>query len=61
MGGFSGARAMTVAGPGRMGIAGPARFAGPVRMGPGRVAFDILNPAPCTLQDFAQSRTVERQ
>ena len=39
MGGFSGARAMTVAGPGRMGIAGPARFAGPVRMGPGRVAW----------------------
>ena len=39
MGGFSGARAMTVAGPGRMGIAGPGRFAGPARMGPGRVAW----------------------
>ena len=34
VGGWSGARAMTVAGPGRMGIAGPGRFAGP-----GRVAW----------------------
>jgi hypothetical protein len=39
MGGFSGARAMAVAGHGRMGFAGPGRFAGPVRMGPGRVAW----------------------
>jgi hypothetical protein len=30
--------AMTVAGPGRMGMAGPGRFARPVGMGPGRVA-----------------------
>jgi hypothetical protein len=39
MGGFSGARAMAVAGHGRMGFAGPGRFACPVRMGPGRVAW----------------------
>ncbi|MGB8178159.1 MAG: hypothetical protein WCF29_24705, partial [Pseudolabrys sp.] len=39
MGGFSGARAMAVAGHGRMGVAGPGRFAGPMRMGPGRVAW----------------------
>ncbi|MGA7086562.1 MAG: hypothetical protein WB005_25830, partial [Pseudolabrys sp.] len=39
MGGFGGARAMAVAGHGRMGIAGPGRFAGPMRMGPGRVAW----------------------
>ena len=39
MNGFSGARAMAVAGHGRMGFAGPGRFAGPMHMGPGRVAW----------------------
>jgi hypothetical protein len=44
MGGFSGARmsgfsGARFAGSGRMGIAGRGRFAGPMRMGPGRVAW----------------------
>ena len=48
-GGVGGARmgGARFAGPGRMGIAGPGRFAGPMRVGPGRLLgqVEVIGPA----------------